>query len=313
MILILSHRGDQHAVVVLEQLTKNRVPAAMFDTAVFPNNASLSIHQTGGGQQADLSFEGANLDMGSVRRVWWRRPRGFTPDAALTRPEDFNFVHNESHAAIGGLWRSLDAEWINDPLLDEAAARKVWQLKVANELGLRTPKTLITNDNQAAMRFVEAQGNKGTIYKAFTATEEDWRETRLLKPEEKRELDQVKYAPVIFQEYIKADIDLRITMIGEDIFPAAVYSGETEYKVDFRMTFHDARVEAHVLPDEIVTKLRKLMKKLGLIYGAIDMRLTPHGEYVFLEINPSGQWLFIEDRTGQKMTDAFVSRLMAPS
>jgi len=270
---------------------------------------SLSINQQASGQQALLTVDGETKDLSEVQRVWWRRPRGFRPDPDLTRQEDLNFIHSESHATVDGLWKSLDAEWINDPVLDELASRKVWQLKVATRLGLRTPQTLITNDPVAARAFVEGQRPNGTIYKAFTATEEEWRETRLLKPEEEEGLDQVSYAPVIFQEHIKADVDLRITVIGDEIFPAAIHSGSTDYKVDFRMTIHQAKVEAHVLPDDVDSKLRALMKELGLVYGAVDFRLTPEGEYVFLEVNPSGQWLFMEDRTQQPITDAFVARL----
>ena len=64
------------------------------------------------------------------------------------------------------------------------------------------------------------------------------------------------------------------------------------------------------MPDEVVVKLRAFMGVLGLIYSAIDMRLTPDGEYVFLEVNPAGQWLFIEDRTGQPITAAVAEHLL---
>ena len=189
------------------------------------------------------------------------------------------------------------------------AARKVYQLKVASELGFRVPRTLVTNDPESAAAFVDAEGEAGTIYKAFSATERAWRETRLLKPQERTQLSAVRFAPVIFQEHIRADIDLRITVIGEAMFSAEILSGETDYHVDFRMTMHAATIRPHVLPDEVVKKLRAYMNALGLVYGAIDMRLTPDGEYVFLEINPAGQWLFIEERTGQPITAALVEYL----
>ncbi len=61
---------------------------------------------------------------------------------------------------------------------------------------------------------------------------------------------------------------------------------------------------------EVEARLRALMTRLGLVYGAIDMRLTPDGHYIFLEINPSGQWLFVEERSGQPITASF-ARLLA--
>ena len=71
-----------------------------------------------------------------------------------------------------------------------------------------------------------------------------------------------------------------------------------------------ATIRAHVLPDDVLDKLRQLMSILRLVYGAIDMRLTPDGEYVFLEVNPAGQWQFVEERTAQPITDALASYLL---
>jgi glutathione synthase/RimK-type ligase-like ATP-grasp enzyme len=124
-------------------------------------------------------------------------------------------------------------------------------------------------------------------------------------------LDRVRYAPVIFQEYIEAKVDLRITVVGDDIFPAEIGSQETSYRVDFRMCMHEADIRPHVLPPAVAAKITDLMRALGLVYGAIDMRLTPDGEYVFLEINPAGQWLFIEQRTGQPITATLARYMIA--
>src|SRR5262249_28406868 len=124
-------------------------------------------------------------------------------------------------------------------------------------------------------------------------------------------LANVKYAPVIFQQYIPAKVDLRITVVGERIFPACIYSQDTEYKVDFRMTMDAARVEPAELPSDVSAMLRALMGRVGLVYGAIDMRLTPDDEYVFLEVNPAGQWLFIEHRTGQPISEAMAELMVA--
>lgn len=75
------------------------------------------------------------------------------------------------------------------------------------------------------------------------------------------------------------------------------------------MVMNEATMEAYELPSKIKNLLLKLMDSLGLVYGAIDMRLRPNGDYIFLEINPSGQWLFVEDGTGLPITKTF-SELM---
>jgi hypothetical protein len=311
MILIISHLADEHATRVLKYLGRMGADALLFDTSRYPREISLDIGHCAGAPPALFAIvDGVRRDLAAVRSVWWRRPQPFGLDGAMSDGDDRSFAYGECHAAIMGLWSCLDTHWVNNPEREEVAARKVYQLNVAAGLGLRIPRTLVTNDPESAATFIDHEGARGTIYKAFSATERAWRETRLVRPEERAHLDAVRFAPVIFQEHIRADIDLRITMIGDEIFPAEILSGETDYHVDFRMTMHAAAIRAHVLPDEVVVKLRAFMGVLGLVYGAIDMRLTPEGEYVFLEVNPAGQWLFIEDRTGQPITAALAEHLL---
>jgi glutathione synthase/RimK-type ligase-like ATP-grasp enzyme len=220
------------------------------------------------------------------------------------------FAANEAQEALSGLWYAMDAYWVNEPARDLVAHRKALQLKVAQDVGLRIPATQITNDPDEARSFVDARGYRGVVYKAFSATESEWRETRLLKPEELPLLDQVRYAPVIFQEYVEAVYDLRVTVVGEEVFAAAIYSQETAYDVDFRMDIENARVEPVSLPKDVEGLVRALMTRLGLVYGAIDMRLTPDDLYVFLEINPAGQWLFIEEKSRQPISAALARVLV---
>lgn len=310
MILIISHLADPHATTVKEHLARMGSDSILLDTARFPREVRLDItHASAQRSRMSLVLEGTPHDLAGVRCVWWRRPQPFGIPDEIVSGEDRSFAYGECHAAITGLWACLDAHWINNPERDEIAARKAYQLKVASGLGLRVPETLITNDPASAKGFIERQGAFGTIYKAFSATERAWRETRLLKDEERARLDSVRFAPVIFQEYIRADIDLRITIIGNQVFPAEIHSGPSGYPVDFRMSMHQATIRAHQLPESVTSKLRLFMASLGIVYGAIDMRLTPDGEYVFLEVNPAGQWLFVEEKTGQPITEALANYL----
>ena len=200
---------------------------------------------------------------------------------------------------------------MNDPTRDEVAGHKLYQLKVAGEVGLEIPRTHITNDPASARAFVAETGPDETVYKAFIAQPEAWRETRTLTDEEVAHLDDVALAPVIFQEYVPAEFDLRITVVGEEIFAVAIDASDTAYPTDYRMHLGEARVEVHDLPAEVRERLRAFMDRLGLVYGAIDMRRTPDGRYVFLEVNPSGLWLFTEEPTGLPITEAVVEWFLA--
>jgi glutathione synthase/RimK-type ligase-like ATP-grasp enzyme len=253
---------------------------------------------------------GADINLADVRAVWYRRPQPFGIAPYLTRPSHRAFAYNEAHEAVAGLWQTLDVFWMNHPTRDEVAARKAYQLKVAVASGLEIPRTLISNDPDEVRRYLDERGSQETIYKSFSATELEWRETRLVGTDELTVLDQVRHAPVIFQEYVPAVVDLRVTVVGDDIFAAGIHSQDTRYRVDFRIDMNRASIEAHSLPGDVESCVRDLIRRLGLVYGAIDMRLTPDGRYVFLEVNPAGQWLFIEGRTGQPITAA-VARTLA--
>lgn len=311
-VLIISSERDEHAAAVATQLTQLGVQHHLLDLAGFPEQIGLVVRYGNDGAPAAMlrGVGGVDLDLAGVRAVWYRRPQPFGIPASLTRPSHRTFAYNESHEAIAGLWQLLDVFWMNHPTRDEVAARKVHQLAVARSSGLEIPPTLISNDPAEARRFLGERGPSGTIYKAFSATQQEWRETRLVRDEELAVLEQVRHAPVIFQEYVPARFDLRITVVGDRIFAAAIHSQDTEYHVDFRIDMNRAKVERHDLPDEVEKGLAEFMRRLGLVYGAIDMRLTPDGRYVFLEVNPAGQWLFIEGRTGQPIS-ATVARTLA--
>ena len=312
MILVLSTDEDAHATTVLRRLAQRGHPATLVNLSEFPVHVRLSIgYQPGAPADHYLLLgDGTDLPLASCGVVWWRRPQPFQLHSEITDPAYREFAYSECFEAMTGLWLAVDAFWINNPSRDADAAHKVYQLQVAQSVGLEIPATRITNDPQQARAFVKARGAEKTVYKSFLATEQNWRETRVLKPEELGLLDAVRLAPVIFQEYIPATVDLRVTVIDRHIFAAAIHSQNTSYRVDYRMEMDQAQVEAHELPPDVVKGLHAFMDRLGLVYGAIDMRLTPDGRYVFLEVNPAGQWLFVEDRTGQPITETFVQLLL---
>ena len=308
MIVVISHPEDVHAAHVLGILARDGHEAMLLNIAELPHRASLTIDYARG----SLAFRnnGHSVELSKARSVWWRRPQ--SPDLARVGDDDvFHFAHNEWQEALNGLWQLVDAPWMNPPARDEVASRKALQLRVANELGLRTPRTLMTSDPDAARAFIDEQGLGKTIFKTFSCTHKIWRETRLVREEELAILDQVRFAPVIFQEYIPAAADLRVTIVGDRIFPAAIHS--TDYEVDFRMSLGDARVEPCELPAEVDRALFALMRRLGLVYGAIDLRRTPAGDHVFLEVNTAGEFLFVEERTAQPIGRAVAEWLATRS
>lgn len=311
MILVVSHPRDDHARAVCDLLDAMGAEVEQFDLGDYPRRASLAFDYAPGRPPHFVLRQGGRAaDLTRCGAAWWRRPQPFDLGDDVTEPGERAFAYAECHEAVMGLWHALDATWVNDPERNEVAGKKAYQLRAAAEAGLCVPATLISNDPEAARAFVARTGAARTVYKSFLATEQHWRETRVLRDEELDLLDHLAVAPVIFQEFVPADVDLRVTVVGDRVFPAAIHSTRTRYPVDFRMDLDDVPMEPAALPADVEAGLRRLMARLGLRYGAVDLRRTPGGAHLFFEVNPAGEWLFVEQKTGQPITRA-VAELLA--
>ncbi len=305
MIGIVSHEADVHAAYVRAALDRLGADHVVIDTGAVPGHLALTSRQDAGGWRG--SWGDVVPDLADLRAMWWRRPQPFGLADRVTNAQDRQFAAGECASMVSGLWSCLDATWVNDPDRDAAASRKMWQLKVASRLGLRVPRTVMTSSPDAARAFVQSEPGR-VVFKPFGGTPDTWRETRIVREEELELLDRVALAPVIFQEAIEGGTDVRVTIVGDQLFPAVITARSEEYEFDFRIDAA-APVEEHVLPTEVESRLREMMRQLGLFYGAVDLRIDPAGEHVFLEVNPAGQWLFVEVATGQPITAA-LARLL---
>lgn len=306
MILIVSFADNAHVAKVIAHL---RSPFEVIDLADFP--ARLGIRAYAGPASDSLFIDlpgGRALALDEVRSVWYRRQRAFELDPALTDETARMFAWSETQEAVQGLWYAMDAFWMNHPLADEHALRKVTQHRVATRLGLSIPDTLITNCPEAAAEFVARHKDGGVVRKAFRNIAEAPRETRKVGQEELAHLDAVRFAPVIFQQYIPPALDLRVTAVAGEMF-ATAFRSEARFEVDYRGGIGSAEVSAYSLPEEVESRLRALMTHFGLAYGAIDLRVTPEGEHVFLEVNPAGEYLFASERSGQPIPEAIAAAL----
>jgi glutathione synthase/RimK-type ligase-like ATP-grasp enzyme len=311
-ILIVSTLQDAHAQAVMRALaSQGERNVELLDLSEFPTRLCLSMAFGRKGRQLTLTRSGSGhrciVDLDRVTSVWWRRPQPFALARDLTDLAARRFALSESATAFAGLWQTMSALWVNDPVKDAAAAHKPYQLALAEDIGLDIPETLMTNDPEAARAFWITHGGD-VIHKQFLALPDTWRETRRLRPAERDLVGSVQLAPVIFQKHVDAVADLRVIAIGEELFAAAADLEGANYPTDVRLNL-EIRYRPCALPDGIQRHLQTLMRRLGLEYGAIDLRLTPDGRYVFLELNPAGQFLYIEQMTGQPITAALASKL----
>ena len=312
MIVVISHPKDLHASAVLSCLERRGVQALLLDISDFPERATLSIdHETPTPTCWLDHVSRGSIELSAASAVWWRRPQA--PDLSSIQDADaLGFAHGEWNEALYGLYPLLACPWMNDPVRDEVASRKALQLTTARALGMRVPRTLMTSNPTRARDFIDRVGLGSTIFKTFSATHQVWRETRLVREEDLEILDSLRLAPAIFQEYIPARADVRISIVGDRLFPMAIDTRGTSYEVDFRLSLHEAEKRAAQLPEHVTSALRALMRHYGLAYGAVDLRQSSDGDYVFLEVNPAGEFLFLENTCQLPVTEAIADWLSAP-
>jgi hypothetical protein len=306
MILIVSFHDNPHVQAVLQHVSR---PMTVFDVAEFPSRASIEVSFGDGIDRLRLMADGRReIPIEDIGAVWYRRERPLELDPALTDPTSRLFAWSESTEALTGVWRALDCFWMNPPAADEAGHRKVRQLQLARRVGLQVPETLITNDPSSARAFAVEHLEQGVIRKALRNIAQAPRSTALVTAEDLARIGDVRYAPVTFQRFVPADLDLRVIVVEDEIFATAIKS-EPEYQTDYRMGLGSAEFSPYTLPDDVASALLELHHRLGLVYGASDFRVTPDGEHVFLEVNPAGEYLFASERTGQPVPQAIAACL----
>jgi len=316
-VLVLTHPRDGHSDLVIAELARRGVPLIRFNTEDYPQRATIACSLGNHGARQLLTFDGREYDLDRVKSVWNRRPRAPQVSEDLTET-DRAFASQECTHLLRGLWALLgDRFWVNAPEASRRGSLKPAQLAVARELGFDVPRTLMTNRPEEVPPFVAACGGEA-IYKTFTPyaeTDKDGRAftvyTRRLTSADLERLTGLRFAPGIIQEHVPKRVELRVVVIGAIVFAVEIHSQRSERSRDDwrRYDLANTPYYRHTLPQDVARRCEQLVRRLGLVTGCIDMIVTPDGRYVFLEINPDGQWYWLERRAGAPLLEHFVDLL----
>lgn len=314
--MVLTQPFDPTADLVIESLYEREVEVVRFDTGWFPRDAILVAgHEVGrpGIEVAITPVRGRVVDLSRIASVWYRRPRDFAFDDQLD-PESLKFARAEALHAIGGVLRGTRCRWMNHPEKMISANYKPYQLMLAPRMGLSIPRTLITNDPKKAKIFIE-ENKQGSIYKTLSSpevTSDTYEHTTIFTSKVSQDdlvwLSTVRYTPCLLQEFVLKAYEIRVTIIGDNVFTAALRAPVADV-VDWRPMTDQMEYSAHTLPDEVSRACLRLTRRLGLSFAALDLVVTPDDRYVFLEVNPAGQWAWLEPPTGLRMTEALTDWL----
>jgi len=317
-VLLLTHSGDFYTIDLVSQaLARRGVRSIRFNTDLFPSSIKLSA-RAGDERTAYLFTEtGEQISAAAVRAVWARKL--WSPRMADNLDERYRLMCvGESIAALEGFLDALhDARWVNDLQRQRAAESKQRQLRLAARAGLRVPRTLVTNDPAAARQFfAETEGQTvAKLLRPITVSMdagESFVYTNRVREEDLAGAEELRHSPMVFQELIPKARELRVAWVAGETFAGALdASGTLRGQTDWRrLAPEECRWQRAQLPSEVASGLHALMSELGLVFGAVDLICTPSGEYVFLEVNPGGEWGMLERDLSFPISEAIAKALV---
>ncbi len=247
-----------------------------------------------------------SVDLSPMRSVWYRRLMWPHPPADVYSAVR-RFVAGETAHVLAGAIEALSPLWVNHPEATSRAELKLNQLAVAQELGAIVPRTLVTNDPTRASEFVRSLGSVvcKPLHRGLVRVDDGnyaIHTGRLSQDDEDSWLDTVRHCPTMLQEEVSRGLDYRITIIGREEFVAAVRMREG--LVDWRVADAGATFEPSVAPRSVLDLCHAMVERMGLRFGAFDFIRSEGGQWVFLEVNPTGEWAWLERAAGFPMRQA---------
>lgn len=319
-ILIPTQPDDTHAIYTKLALNAKGHDALLWYTADYPTQQTHSFELLNDelkwcAEGSDLSINNDVFDI-----VWNRRPQKPVLSDSI-HPDDLNNAEKENSMFYQTWWQVIAprAKWINPVNNSKLANSKLLQLKVAAQIGFKTPDTLISNSPAKIKEFISHYKPSDVIYKTLYPM--FWFENNGIRLTYSKEISvtdlpsdlALQNTPGIFQKKIKKAYELRITYFGD--YPVGVKLRSQEHpkgEMDWRcVPTKELIIEECRLPSSLNQSCQEFMKKFGLVFGCFDFIVTPDGDYYFLEINEQGQFLWIEDVNPDiKMLDIFTDYLI---
>lgn len=245
-----------------------------------------------------------------VKGIYFRAPVFLRTQSKKELTLNEQLERNQWSSFLRNLIVFKNAFWINNPVDVYRAENKMYQLCIAKECGFKIPKTMITNSSKIQIN----DDNEYIIKSLDTALFYDMEKKRemftysnVVRGEELREYD-LKQAPIFVQEFLEPKIDCRITYISENIFPVMIKKNDRGIYGDWRFYKEQLDYVPFKLPEDVKSSINQLMNELNLKFGGIDLAYA-NGEYYFIEVNPTGEWGWLEIRAGMDISSAIKDAL----
>lgn len=255
-----------------------------------------------------------NLSSEEISSVWWRqKPFGLFYPENPTRNAEQEFIGREWHHILNSVPAfTSHANWINPVNAQVIANSKPQQLLWALSSGFSVPETMFSNDFESVLSFVKRETVVYKTMSGYIFPESSAIFTARLSEDFIVEEDRLRIgvSPGIYQSYVEKKCEMRVYFIGDDIFSVEIDSQSSDdTKTDWREN-QSLPINSYVKTDSYLRdKISRFRDMSGLKFGAVDLVVTPSEEIVFLECNPAGQWMWLEEATGVPISKSVAALL----
>jgi hypothetical protein len=315
-VLILSTSTNEHSLAIEKYLGNIGAEVIRFDTdKVQEGFVSVDV------KSDSVTFNGRRFLSNEITSVFSHHPRISVPKGQGIDHLDWQLCQSSWINCVDWLEQVFaDLKWLNKPSVCRSTASVMLQLKMAHEIGVNVPDACFTNNIDELTEFSFNHERiilkPGPLVDLFTSGQRIL--AHIINPEKIKTDDksgELKSAPCLFQGYLEKLYELRVHVIGQDVYACKIESQENnQTKIDWRD--YDLSKTPHYpinISEDITDKCRKIVHRLGLNFGIIDLVVTPDNETYFLECNSQGHWLWIEYLTGLPITEAVGASLLSPS
>jgi glutathione synthase/RimK-type ligase-like ATP-grasp enzyme len=325
VVLIPTTVDDLHTSAVVEGLKKRGIDTIKLERETFGSDWVISGRQGAAGTEVYIETREKIYGLESIGAIWMRRDFTVETIKKESTPEAL-YIATQSAINVNGIFAYLShyIPCMNKPDANRRCSSKFYQANIAQKNGLKIPESFqggspdiamelqksVSLDRDICIKPLEAvhlKKNDGTTYAHYTT---------IFERRKLNELESLKDCPVILQEFLPKDVEVRATVVGDQIFAASIDTKKAspEAQVDWRhYDWANTPYYKHQLPEAVCASLLGIMKSLDLSYGAFDLVKTISGDYYFLEVNSQGQWLWVEDLTDLKITDSVAEWLTKSS
>lgn len=311
MLLLVTNRRDITMDYVVAELRRRGQPFMRLNTELLPQAlCSMAGYPR---DEWSISLGGETVQGAEVSGAYFRRPGAPAVSDQVVDAGERAYIEAEWSSFLKSLYSRLEGRWLNSPTKIFMAEDKPMQLLLAQEIGFDVPQASITNDISSARAIAAVTQAIGKPLRQAVLTGDTERVifTSRLGTLEDDQAQAIAMTPFIVQAEVLKQYDVRVTVVGERVFATAIWSQENpETEIDWRQGSRpDLRHEKISLPELVREQCVELVRRLGLRYGAIDLISDRTGKLWFLEINPNGQWAWIENLTGYPIASAIVDEL----